>query len=321
MKKGSVIALIVAIVLILIGGVLVVMGLSYAGVPVQESQMDQQEVTFRESFDHISIDTGDCDVNFVMFSGRDDCMVQIREHEHVQHSVVVEDGTLKIKMIDERKWTDYVGIFRAFGKSEQMAMTIYLPAAEYASLQVQTETGDITLGQEPLFREAVLRTSTGEISCVTGVAGDLLDCMTSTGDITVQNSVADVIKLHSSTGDLKLSVAAGEEVHLQTGTGEVDAEKVNAGMFTCTSDTGEVELEGVMAEEYLQIRTDTGDVGIEGCDAGKVDIETNTGDVKGYFLTPKWFSANSNTGAVNVPNTPEGGECRIETDTGDIHFK
>ena len=320
MKKGSVIALIVAIVLVLIGGILVVMGLSYAGDPVQESQMDQQEVTFRESFDHISIDTGDCDVNFVMFSGRDDCMVQIREHEHVQHSVVVEDGTLKIKMIDERKWTDYVGIFRAFGKSEQMAMTVYLPAAEYASLQVRTDTGDITLGQEPSFIAVTLRSDTGDISCV-GVAGDMLDCMTSTGDISVQNSAPNWTKLQSSTGDLELSAVAGDEIQLKTGTGEVDAEKVNAGMFTCTSDTGEVELEGVMAEEYLQIRTDTGDVGVEGCDAGKVDIETNTGDVKGYFLTPKWFSANSNTGAVNVPNTLEGGECRIETDTGDIHFE
>lgn len=320
MKKGTIIALIVAIVLLLIGGILVVMGLSYAGSSTPKSQLNRQEISIRENFEHISIDTGDCDVKFAMFSGRDDCMVQILEHEHVQHSVVVEDGTLKIKMNDERKWNDYVGIFHGLGKSESMEMTVYLPAAEYASLQVRTDTGDITVLQEPVFLEMVLRSDTGDISCV-GVMGDTLDCMTSTGDIAVQNSAPNRTKLHSSTGDLQLSVVAGDEVHLQTGTGEVDAEKVNAGMFTCTSDTGEVELEGVMAEEYLQIRTDTGDVGIEGCDAGRVDIQTGTGDVTGYFLTPKWFSANSNTGDVKVPNTPEGGDCRIETDTGDIHFK
>ena len=320
MKKGTIIVLIVAIVLLLIGGILVVMGLSYAGSSTPKSQLNRQEISIRENFGHISIDTGDCDVKFAMFSGRDDCMVQILEHEHVQHSVVVEDGTLKIKMNDERKWNDYVGIFHGLGKSESMEMTVYLPAAEYASLQVRTDTGDITVLQEPVFLEMVLRSDTGDISCV-GVMGDTLDCMTSTGDIAVQNSAPNRTKLHSSTGDLQLSVVAGDEVHLQTGTGEVDAEKVNAGMFTCTSDTGEVELEGVMAEEYLQIRTDTGDVGIEGCDAGRVDIQTGTGDVTGYFLTPKWFSANSNTGDVKVPNTPEGGDCRIETDTGDIHFK
>ena len=52
-----------------------------------------------------------------------------------------------------------------------------------------------------------------------------------------------------------------------------------------------------------------------------MDIETDTGDVSGSFLTTKWFQAYSNTGNVRVPNTREGGECRIQTDSGDIHFQ
>ena len=80
-------------------------------------------------------------------------------------------------------------------------------------------------------------------------------------------------------------------------------------------------MEHVLAEDYLQIFTDTGDVEIEGSDAGTVNIETDTGDVSGHFLTSKWFSAFSDTGNVTVPNTPEGGECRIQTDSGDIYFK
>ena len=321
MKKGTIIALIVAFLLILTGGMILVMGLSYAGDSAQESKLTQQEMTVKESFDSIHIDTADCDVNFAMFSGRDDCMVAFREMDGVNHSVVVEDGTLKIKMTDDRKWTDYVGIFHVFGQSESMEMTVYLPAAEYDSLQVRTETGDITLTQEPFFREVMLRSDTGDISCVMGVAGDLLDCMTSTGDITVQNSAPGSIKLQSNTGDLKVSVVAVDEIHMTTNTGEVDAQNVNAQIFTCTSDTGEVELEGVLAEDYLQIRTTTGDVGIENCDAGRVDIETDTGDVEGHFLTPKRFSAVSDTGNVNLPHTREGGECRIESNTGDIHFE
>lgn len=320
MKKGTIIALIVSAVLLVIGGILVVLGLSFSGNSFQESELIRQEVTFRESFDSIEIDTADCDVNFAMFSGRDDCMVEFREYERANHSVVVEDGTLKIKMIDERKWTDYVSIFHIFGRTESMEMTVYLPAAEYASLQVRTDTGDIVVSEEPSFIEMILRSDTGDISCV-GVSGDVLDCMTSTGDISVQNSAPNLTKLHSSTGDLKVSVVACEEMHLQTSTGEVDAENVTAPMLSCTSDTGEVELEGVLAENYLQIRTTTGDVGIENCDAGRVDIETDTGDVEGHFLTPKWFSAFSDTGNVNVPNTPEGGDCRIESNTGSIHFE
>lgn len=320
MKKGIIIALIVAFVLILTGSMILVLGLSFAGEPEQETKLIWQEITINADFENISIDTQDCDVKFAMFSGRDDCMVTFREMEGVNHSVVVEDGTLKIKMIDARKWTDYVGIFRAFGRSESMEMTVYLPAAEYEVLQVRTETGDITLTQEPFFREALLRSDTGDIDCV-AFGGDLLDCMTSTGDIFVQNSMPNLTKLQSDTGDLKVSIVAGDEIHMTTNTGEVDAQKVNTQMFTCGSDTGEVELEQVLAEDYLQIRTTTGDIGIENCDAGRVDIETDTGDVSGHFLTPKWFSATSDTGNVKVPNTPGGGDCRIVTDTGNIHFE
>lgn len=319
MKKGAIIAVVVAFLLILAGVVLLVLGLSFAGEPTQESKLIQQEITINESFENISIDTEDCDVKFAMFSGRDDCMVAFREMDGVNHSVVVEDGTLKIKMTDDRKWTDYVGIFH-FGRTETMEMTVYLPAAEYDSLQVRTETGDITLTQEPAFIEMVLRSGTGDISC-TGVSGDVLDCMTSTGDITVHNSVPNLMKLQSNTGDFEVSVVAGNEIHMKTNTGEVDAENVNVQMFTCQTDTGDVELEQVLAEDYLQVFTDTGRVEVDNSDAGTVNIETDTGDVSGNFLTPKWFQAYSNTGDVQVPHTRDGGECRIQTDNGDIHFE
>ena len=320
MKKGTIIALVAAGALILAGILLLVLGLSFAGNRPQESKLVRQEVTIRESFDAIEINTADCNVKFAMFSGRDDCMVEIKEYDRVKHGVTVEDGILKIRMDDERNWTDHIGVFNLWGQTESMEMTVYLPAAEYASLQVRTDTGDITILEEPSFKEMMLRSSTGEISCV-GADADVLDCMTSTGNISIHNSVPDWVKLQTSTGDIQMNVVAGEEIHVQTSTGETDAENVEVQMFSCSSSTGDVELEGVVAEEYLQIRTTTGDVGIESCDAGRVDIETDTGDVEGRFLTPKWFSARSDTGNVKVPNTMEGGECRIETDTGDIHFE
>ena len=316
MKKRTIIALIVAAALILIGGMILVLGLSFAGGSTQKSELIRQEITIQESFENIAIHTEDCDVKFAMFSGRDDCMVEIRSYQNVKHTAVVEDGTLKIKMIDSRNWTDHISI----GRTESMEMTVYLPAAEYESLQARTATGDITLTQEPFFREVLLRTSTGDISCV-GVSGDVLDCMTSTGDISVQNSAPNILQLQSNTGDFEVSVVACDEIHMTTNTGEVDAENVNVQMFTCKTETGDVELEKVLAEDYLQVFTDTGSVEVDNSDAGTVNIKTSTGDISGNFLTPKWFSAFSDTGNVKVPNTHEGGECSIQTDSGDIHFK
>ena len=316
MKKRTIIALVVAVALIISGGMILVFGLSFAGDSLRESTLTQQDVFIQESFESIQINTADCDVHFVPYNGEADAQVAVTEQKNVSHSVTVEDGVLKIQMIDKRNWTDHISI----GRTESMGMTVYLPAAEYESLQVRTTTGDITLAQEPVFLETLLRTNTGDISCV-GVSSDALDCMTSTGDISVQNSAPNMLKLQSNTGDFKVNAVAGDEIHMTTNTGEVDAENVNAQMFSCKTETGDVELEQVLADDYLQIRTDTGDVDVENCDAGRVDIETDTGDVSGHFLTSKWFSVFSDTGNVDVPISRDGGECRIQTNTGDIHFK
>lgn len=323
MKKRTIIALIAAAALLLSGGMLLVFGLSFAGeANYVESALASQEAILTEAFDSVKINTRDCDVKFVPYHGDADSQVTVTGMpESVTHSIVVEDGALRIDMIDEREWTDYIGIFHGFGRTGAMEMTVYLPAAEYESLQVRTDTGDITVGQELAFRKAVLRTDTGDISCVTGVSGELLDCITSTGDISVQHSVHNVMKLQSGTGAIKLGVVAADEVHLKTNTGEVDGQNVKVKMFTCSSETGDVELKDVVAENYLQVFTETGDVEIEGCDAGAVNIETDTGDVEGHFLTSKWFRAHSDTGRVRVPDTREGGECRIETNTGNINFQ
>lgn len=299
MKKGTIVAIILAVLLIVVGGVMVVMGLSYAGDSTQESTLTEQIITIAEPFDSIKINTQDCDVKFVPYNGDADAEIYILEQDGVSHQVLVEDGTLTIKMIDERQWHDFVSGFHVFGKYESMSMTLCVPNQAYTSMQITTDTGDIRIPQMSDVVEMMLRSSTGDIICE-GVNGDLLDCMTSTGDITVQTSVLTFMKLHSSTGDLKVSVVGCDEIHMKTDTGEVAAENVRVQMFTCSSNTGEVELEDVQAEEYLQAFTETGDIEIENSDASEVNIESETGDI----------------------TIPVGWQFqRVETGTGDIHFE
>jgi len=247
-------------------------------------------------------------------------MVQIREYERANHSVVVEDGTLKIKMMDERKWTDHISIFNVFGQSESMEMTVYLPQKQYENVRVTTDTGRIRIPEVFSARELALRSDTGRVVCDAKVSEEL-SCFTATGSITVRGAGPEKMRLVSNTGNITLSGMTGKEIGLQNNTGRTEAENVNCEVLACESNTGDVVLKDVLADRLLQIDTDTGDVRIEDCDAGNTNIETDTGDVSGHFLTPKWFSANSDTGNVTVPNTPEGNDCRIETGTGNIHFE
>jgi len=313
MKKGSIIALIVAAVLIIAGGMILVLGLSFAGSGAQESSLTEQEVLIPEPFTNIQINTEDCDV-IILPSGGSGARVVIQQRDNVQHTIMAVDGTLQIEMQDNRISTDHIGILW-----EPMIMTVYLPETQYETLNIRTDTGDVKIPAEFSSKEAMLRSSTGEIDCY-GKISEILDCMTSTGDISIRGGKPILTKLQSDTGDLHISGSGGRDIHMTTNTGEVDAENVAAHMFTCDSDTGEVELDAVLVEDYLQIRTTTGEVGIENCDAARVDIKTDTGDVYGNFLTPKWFSAFSDTGNVDVPSSPEGGECCIQSNTGDISF-
>lgn len=316
MKKGAIIALIVAFVLILTGGLILVFGLSFAGTaedPV--TTLTESEHSVSEPFDNILVDTEDCNVEFVVFNGEADPHVVIRERERTSHQVLVEDGTLKIKMVDRRRWQDHIGL-----NWENMEMTVYLPQRQYENVRVTTATGHIQIPEVFSTKELALRSDTGRVVCDAKVADDL-SCFTATGSITVRGAAPEKLRLDSDTGNITVSGIAGKEIGLNNDTGKTEAENVTCEVLASESETGDVLLRGVLADRLLQIETDTGDVRIEDCDAGNTNIETDTGDVSGHFLTPKWFSAISDTGHVNVPSTPGGGDCRIETDTGDIHFE
>lgn len=315
MKKARIIALILAFGFVVAGGVLLALGLSFAEDTPPESALVQQEILIQDSFENIQINTKDCDVTFVPYRGDADAHIVIRTQERVHHSAQVADNTLRIEMQDERKWTDYIGIY-----TESMEMTVYLPESRYDSLHITTDTGDIKLPSPLSAKELLLRSNTGDIWCE-GTVADSLDCMTDTGDITVRSGDAICINLHTVSGDMDISGVVAEELHLVTDTGETIAQDTTVQAFSFNGSTGDVELEDIWARDYLQVFTDSGDVQIDNSDAGTVNIETSTGDVSGQFLTPKWFDAHSNTGRVSVPQGREGGECRIQTDTGNIRFE
>lgn len=299
MKKGTIIALIVAIALIVVGGILVVMGLSFAGNGTQESKLTERIITVAESFDSIKINTQDCDVKFVPYNGDVNAQITILEQDRVSHQVLVEDGTLTIKMTDQRKWTDFVRVFNVFGEQESMSMTLCIPNTLYTSIYITTDTGDIRIPGVLQAEEMTLRSDTGDV-WLEGGPVQVLDCMLSTGDITVRGGEAEIMTLRTGTGELDVRDLTARELHLAENTGDVEVENVSVQIFTINGNTCDVELENVQAQDYLQVFTDTGDIDITNSEALNVNIETDTGD-------------------ITVPKDWEF--QRIETDTGSIKFE
>ena len=126
------------------------------------------------------------------------------------------------------------------------------------------------------------------------------------------------IDLHTDTGHITVKGADAETVKVDTATGVITLVNVNCASVTVDSDTGIIKLIRVIATGEMNVESDTGSVVLDSVDAPAISVETDTGNVRGTILTPKTFTAESDTGRVNVPKDGNGGKCRIITDTGNI---
>ena len=140
-----------------------------------------------------------------------------------------------------------------------------------------------------------------------------------TGDIRIENIVANQINLSVSTGSIALNnVACGGNISVNVSTGDTRLTDVDCKNFISEGSTGNVTLKNVVATENFTIKRSTGNIRFENCDAGEIVVKTSTGNVTGTFRTEKVFIAKTSTGTVKVPPTTAGGKCEITTSPGDI---
>lgn len=334
MKKGTIVAIIIAVLLIIIGSILLALGLSFAKDEAAEPGLTQRTVEVTAPFEYLVIDTSDCDVRLHLVQTWEEARVELAEHAQTRHTVKEEDEGLKIEMTDHRSWIDRVGVFW-----EDMRMDVYLPAAEYTNMHIITSTGDIEMPGYLRAGSLTLYTSTGDI--YTETEAESVWAESDTGEVAITCCQPQFVHAMSDTGTVAMSSLENvRQITAFTSTGNIDMGNVMSEMLNCESSTGDVSLWLVQAQNelgiststgevyignsdtgFLRIETNSGEVEIEDCDAQTAQIKTDTGDVSGYFRTPKWFAAHSDTGKVKVPEGQEGGECRIESDTGNIHFE
>ena len=267
-----------------------------------------------DEFDKISINVDTTEIEFVP-TENETCSIVSFQAEEVKHSVAVQNGTLIISTVDTRKWYDHICISLGSPK-----MTVYLPQAEYASLIIETDTGDVNIPKDFAFDKIEIDGNTSDVNCFSPVA-NVLDVELSTGDIIIDGITADQVKLTTTTGEIAVnSVTAKNNIDIETDTGKVKLSNATCSNFVAESDTGTITLKNVMATDTISIESSTGDVRFEGSDANEISVRTDTGDVTGTLLSKKVFITETSTGRINVPKTTSGGKCEITTATGDINI-
>ncbi len=269
-----------------------------------------------DSFKNISIGTDTAHIVFVKSKiGR--CEVECVEREKESHTVLVQDGTLVIKLNDTRKWYHHISFF-SFGTPK---ITVHLPEDKYSSLTINSSTGDAEIPSEFTFDNIDIKASTGNVNCKATTVDDL-KIKLSTGHINVDNITAGNINLTASTGDINIKlVDCSGKIETMVSTGKTDLTDVTCESLLSNGSTGDMTLTNVVAAKDFNITRSTGDIIFDKCDANEIFATTDTGNVRGNLLSTKVFICNTDTGRVSVPKTTEGGKCEITTDTGDIKIE
>ena len=244
--------------------------------------------------------------------------VECDEKEKQHHEVKVENKTLSIKLVDDRRWYEkwFDWDFRS------MKVTVYVPAKAYGSFNVTSSTGFVKTPKNVSFTSMTTKVSTGAIEINSSVTG-AIDLKASTGDIYLDSINAGSLKIETSTGGINVNnVTVDGDINTKCSTGHAYFTDTTFTNLTTKVSTGGVKLTRSVGSKHIQIKTSTGDVKFDGADAETLDIETDTGSVKGTLLTTKMFDTKSDTGSIKVPDisTWGGGICKIKTDTGAINI-
>jgi len=317
MSKKTKIWLIVAASLIglgciIFGGVMTVLGWDFSKLGTM--QYETHSYTIDEVFADIKVAGKTADV-ILRPCEDEEISVVCYEQTRTKHTVSVNDGSLEIRLVDERKWYDYIGI--NFGSPK---ITVSIPQGQYGRLSVRTDTGKVYIPGDFSFETMDISVSTGDVTGAASVAG-AMKIKTSTGDISLQNLSAGSLELSASTGKITAQgITCADTAKLKISTGDIHLIDFRSNSFDAEGSTSDMHLKNVIVAETMSVETGTGDVKFDGSDAGELKIKTDTGSVTGSLLSPKIFFAETDTGRIEVPKTTTGGRCEITTDTGSIRI-
>lgn len=316
MKKSTKIWLIVAALLFVIG-VMIFVGvmnmIKWNFSKLSNVKYETKTYNVEEDFTDICISTNTADVTFKK-SENGKCYVECDETKKLHYSVEVRGNSLEIKLIDTRRWYNYISIFDDGANK----VTLYLTESQYNTVKVSNNTGLVTLPDNFKFSNIDVNTSTGHIKCYASVTGDI-KLHATTGHIFVSDITANNIDLKVSTGDIHLSnVSAANNIYVNVSTGDTLFENVSCEKLTSEGSTGWFSAINLTVNGKLDMERTTGDIKIDSLSAGEVDIEVDTGKVTLSLTKEMTVYAESDTGKVDIPREIRGGRCEIETDTGNI---
>lgn len=269
--------LIVAGVLILVGCLLlsvVMSGIKWNFAKLVTAKYETNRYEFDETFTNISVLTETADV--VLQPATDGkTSVVCYEQEHATHAVTLKDGTLGIRLLDERKWYEHIGI-----NFQSPKITLYIPQSRCGDLTVESTTGDVEIAEGFQFDRVVLTLTTGDIR-LQKLTAEALDLELTTGDVQLTDTNCKTLNIEGTTGKMVLkNVIAAEKLTLELSTGSIRFDGCDAGEIKAETSTGSI-TGSLLTPKIFYAESNTGKVTVPRTTTGGIcELTTNTGSIK-----------------------------------------
>ncbi len=334
MKTGIKVLSIVCGILILIGIILSVMALIFGGFGNEKTKV--VTLTAGEEFTKISIETGMSDV-VIEKSDTNETYAMCDESKKIKYELKIENGTLFLSEIDNRKWYDYIGIH--FGDRKT---TLFLKADSYESLNIKTLSGSIDFDEEISFKDANVNAMSGSVK-IESAAIDNLKASAMSGSVDIHRISAKSIEAEATSGGVYLTDLQIEDgISVTASSGGINIERAIVKSITASASSGNINLFDITASSALnlsavsgnikitdassyekaEIKTSSGNISFSGFDSQDIYIEASSGNVTGALLTGKLFDVRTTSGTSSYPDHfIEGGSCKIKTTSGNVKIE
>ena len=273
MKKTA-IAILIAVLVVVIGGTLLCAGLS--SVHFDFKKLDRTEYVtntydFTDPVERIDVKGYTADVE-LLAAEDGTCRVVSAESDREKYSVALDNGTLSIRPATNVKaWSLF--------SFKSPKISVYLPAGSYELLKADMGTGDVTADKALVFGAVDVEIGTGDLT-LNGVQADRVTAHGSTGDIrlsdmtpgTVDVSVSTGkivltnvvctgdLRCESTTGDIRLTDVDGANLYLKASTGDITGTVRTPKTFSAHASTGSVRVPDTAGEGRCEAQTSTGDI-------------------------------------------------------------
>lgn len=301
MNKTTKITLIVASLLIIFGGIISVVAITFGGMTPHDVDLQTQTVTQTVADKITKIDVSVAFDDIIIKSSDTNKMeVTYYTGKTKQYNFSTDNNTLLLKSLPtdifSENWIDHIN----FSSTDIRDIFIEVPKSFEGEIIISTDYGDIKASD--LKGSINLKSDSGDIEVIKG---------------NFTTAIYDV-----DYGDVEISGVTAKTMDIDNDYGDVDIKATKADTITIEDNCGSIDIEDVSAN--ITAHCDMGDIEIERVSGDKLEFTNNFGDIKGVILGNEFdYSIISRTdlGDNNLKDRSGGSKTlEAKTDLGDIEI-